>query len=403
MSKKIKNKGRFFFSLILLGLLLYLVGYGVYDRFFKEELIYQPTYGVVPLEVKTDALLVRNEILVYAQYGGEIVYNAIEGEKIKRNALVAKVQVSDEAAVEGGATLQRSMENYLLDTEKNLDEQWEAAVEALRVSVTSGTYGAVPEQKEEIARLLDRKRRLAVAESDGSTAVTEAVTGLIENNVVGLRSPAAGILSYAYDGYEMILQPEKLARVDLGAIFSEQIDPEELKKNRINTEEPVFKVIDSAVYHFLIAVDPAESHRYELKKDVSIDVEGQTVAGRIEDYFVQGEKLMVLIRSDEQFNHFHKRRQVPIRLKIEDFQGLTLHADSLFQREGSLGVYRIDQDQRARFTPVKVLGSTGDQVVVKDGSFIVFENEEAKTVKTIDLFDRVLREAERFEEGDKIQ
>ncbi len=403
MSKKIKNKGRFVFSLVFLGLLVYLVGYGVYDHFFKEELAYQPTYGVVPLEVQTDALLVRNEILVYAQYGGEIVYNAIEGEKIKRNALVAKVQVSGEEAAEDGGSVQRSMENYLLDTEKNLDEQWEAAVDALMASIASGTYGAVPEQKEEISRLLDRKRRLSVAEGQGSTSVTEAVTGLIENNVVGLRSPSAGILTYAYDGYEMILQLEKLARVDLGAIFSEQIVPEELKKNRINTEEPVFKVIDSAVYHFLIAVDPTESHRYELKKEVRIEVEGQSIAGRIEDFFVQGDQLMVLIRSDEQFNHFHKRRQVPIRLKIDDYQGLTLHADSLIQREGVLGVYRINQDQRARFTPVKVLGSTDDQVVVKDGSFIVFEGEEAKTVKTIDLFDRVLREAERFEEGDKIQ
>ena len=215
----------------------------------------------------------------------------------------------------------------------------------------------------------------------------------------GYTCPATGVISYYYDGLEAQYTPETMESMELLPMPEDEEDeenvipePENINRSSVSAGEPIYKVVDNAIWYAACRVESASIVKYQKGSKVSIVLPLDTVQGTVEQILDKGDYWMVILKFNRYYEDMPKLRRLEATVITSDNSGLIVPNESLTQEEGVTGVYVKDISGDYNFTRVKVITTDGDYSLLESSSFTE-KQEDGTTVKvsTVDIYDEIQR------------
>lgn len=372
-------------------------------------------YGNLQVIDSVDGYIIRDEKIIKANYEGEIKYFAEDGQKVENGYKVLEIQkdkVEDETRKKLEIINQRinNLENekfFKTDIDK-LNKEINNIIEEIQENSKNNNVEKVIELKKQLKIKLDKKNIIAGDKSfynkniDMLKKEQEQLKTRIDNDIQIMKSPVSGLISYYSDGLEDIFTINNMAAIDLEKVKDVKYHPTNLResKNAI-INQPLYKVVNNTTWYVAVEVDNKQIENYKEGRRVKIKISDSQVEGKIYRIIKNEDEFIVITKINQYMEEFYKIRQVKAEISVIDYEGLKIPKDSLLKKDGIVGVYVLDINRYAVFKEVSIVGYNDhdDFVIIKSNFFYKKENEEIKTVKTVKLYDEVVRNGDRIREG----
>lgn len=335
------------------------------------------TAGMVEIGWDAEAVLSRRERLEVAPAAGYPLPLVPEGRRVRPG--MAVVELVDDAAearpptgdgddaLAGRAGDLRDLREELYQLQRDLY----AAAVALRQAREDGQSGRVSQLTAELERLgaleEETAARIYFLET-GRPAGRRAPVAEGQDDPRVVFAPVPGVVSYAIDGLEGILDPDAADDWDLDWLEGLPAALAAPAAGPVAAGDPLFKVIDNLEMYCLLPLSLNDARRLTPGDTVLLrltDQGGRELAAaveRISDQPRDGHTLVVL-KVSEFPSELYAPRRLAVRLVLERHHGMLVPAAALFERRGVTGVYRMERDGPV-FEPVQVKGKSGDLAAV---------------------------------------
>jgi len=408
--KRIKKRrpkyGRIAFSLILVVLMIYfMVRLGI-DLFVKQHDTMVVDYGTLDIKADYHALILRNEIVINTQLKGSVSYFADEGDLVMKGEPLAEI-------FNDGST--EKTENTTEDTSLISNIEYDYTVieydimtlkDKILFALQHHDYLTLPDLKRDLILKLEMREKLEGENkflanrisSYSEQTIGEGHLSLGEKRT--LYSPADGILTYQLDGYEDYLTIDNIYNLNYDEI--DEIVPNQvmLQKASIQNDSPLFKLVDQSTYYILLRIDMKDVETYKQIQTVNITTPDMQMNGEVYDVFSNGDGAMAVIRLNENGSEVYDKRWLDCTVINENFKGLKIPVDAIVTLDETIGVYRVLEDRRLKFLPIKVLGYDDVHAIVQADQFY---DEEKGVLRTLSVSQEIVRDALRYKEGDLVE
>ncbi len=397
-----------FFTIII----FYLVYKAISGLFMNDPITEIVNYGELVSEKEYECVIIRNEEVINSPQEGSIKYFVEEGEKVEKGYNILEIYTSEvnEEDREKLMQLNKRIDNiqsnkddlFLIDIEK-INKKIETIVNEIKKNRLEGNFHRIEELKRELEDKIEKKRIINGDKSfsgfnlQSLKAEKNKLENKIKNSITEIKSPKSGIISYNIDGFEDILTPENISKIKYDYIESMEIKLNNLKLDKVIYDQPLFKIIDNTYWYIVVITDLQDSFKKGQK--VFIDMYDTRISGVVQDVFNNGNKKMVIIKTNQYAKDFYKVRKGIFNIVKEHYTGLKIHRDSIVQKNGKIGVYILDVNNKAYFKPIKIKGYNDDFAIVHNNFFYEKKGDESIRVGTLELYDEILRNAAKYEEG----
>ncbi|PAB58848.1 hypothetical protein CCE28_13220 [Anaeromicrobium sediminis] len=370
-------------------------------------------YGNLQVIDQVDGYILRDEKILKANYEGEIKYFAEDGQKVENGYKVLEIQkdkVEDETRKKLEIINQRinNLENkkfFKTDIDK-LNKEINNIIEEIQESSKNNNVEKIVDLKKELKIKLDKKNIIAGDKSfynkniDMLKKEQEELKIKIDNDIQVMKSPVSGLISYYIDGLEDIFTLNNMATIDLEKVKEANYDVTNLResKNAI-INQPLYKVVNNTTWYLVAEVDNNKIDKYKEGRRIKIKISDSQVEGKIYRIIKNEDKFIVIFKINQYMENFHKIRQTKAEISVIDYEGLKIPKDSLIKKDGLVGVYVLDVNRYAVFKEISIVGYDDEFVIIKSNFFYKKVNEEIKTIKTVKLYDEVVRNGDRIREG----
>lgn len=324
----------------------------------RESVVLAPAPGRVTLLVGEGRHVRTGDVIVEVNDAPEIGRSARELEEINRR--LAQTGTAFEA--ERGRLLMRrdDVEKRLLDARQVLSKalaegEGQAAREAeRRWESIERELAAIDQALAELARKEEEEREKLLVER-------EALLALRPGDVALVRSPGAGVISFAVDGLESEYAPGRR----LADLFDKRARAERriFDGARVGSGDPLFRVVETD--HIEVAIR-VKGTALALDTRVVLDfptIPERSFPGRlIESATIDGE-FYGRIRLDAFDSSLVHRRETDVVLTTERRDGIVVPRSAIVEERGRKGVYIMLGDTPV-FREVRVLGANDRQAVV---------------------------------------
>lgn len=407
------KRGKMVRSLIIIVVILFFSVKFALAMFFKENLTYELAYDQLNVERHYDSILFRNETIVYSTSSGNIKYFVAEGEKVKKGQKVAELYFNDQLDNSNNPVAEVSEEKELAASEiievniEEINKSLDALLADSISAIEEGEYIKASELKQDLILRMEKRDRLVANKSlvNNKSSFSQQFVGngqLGAGESLSLYSPYAGIVTFNVDNLEEQFTIEEIYNIDYSSVINQAIGLSSLSDNVIYKNSPVYKLVEPSTWFMVSVIGKEEINSYEADKVVTVQIGEESIKGIVADVFESGEQGALVVKFTEQFPSFYKLRKVDVNVVRENYQGLKVKKSSIITREEQNGVYILGVDNTATFVPIKVIGYNEEDVVVADEFFYIGTGDEKQRVRTLDRFNEVLIDPNRFKEGDKV-
>ncbi|WP_422448198.1 HlyD family efflux transporter periplasmic adaptor subunit [Thermoanaerobacterium sp. DL9XJH110] len=334
--------------------------------------------GSIQKSFFSEAVVVKNEILIKSPTGGNLQFLVKSGERVRVNTPLFIVTTNlgqkeeyEREIVELEKKIKSLKESSVSSLSINvIDKSIDETRKELKQAVSKGQFEKTSALKNELARLMKEKQeKIKVEESNIrllEKALKEKRNKLQEIQKI-VYSPAAGIVSFNIDGYENLLSPDTLQSLSSKQIKS--INGQAIKRDAENSGQvitatagkPVLKIVDN--FTSFLVFDTGNNRLEKGKSyDVRLPATGTRVKGKVIDVYEDGHVGVILI--DEDLPELFDSRKVEIEVLTENYTGNLIPTSCLVSLDGRVGVYLLEQGEKV-FTPVKVIAKSGDKAIVE--------------------------------------
>jgi putative membrane fusion protein len=344
---------------------------------------YTLEFGNIDVSVTAKALLLRDEVLVKTESSGQIQYVIAEGEKIKRNQVVAQIAPgSGESNTE--SDFERPEKTAVAIDMEQLEYDIAFLSTKIRYAISHDQYGEIYDLRDELEMKLDKQDKMT--EISGTVAV---VSEAFSNDTIQLMSPKSGVVSYYIDGYEEVLTDNNLYAIDFEKFLEQSIIPINHSSYTVDEYDSVYKIVDSNHWKLIAFINEHESDFFSEGKILNITIGDEIVTGQVIDIISQETGQALVIDMRQMISDFQKIRQVDAILNPSNYRGLVIEKGSLIKKDGDYGVYVLNVNNQVRFVPVKIIGYDHERAIVMSESY----QDAGKTVRTVSLYDEVIKDA----------
>lgn len=401
-------------SLLIIILVVFFAVKFALGTLFKENLTYELAYEQLNIEKTYNTILFRNETIVYSNSSGNIKYFVSEGEKVKKGQKVAEIYFNSQiSGEESGAVVTGDTESMMAPSEiieVNIEEINQSIDQLLAESITAideGDYLKAASLKQDLILRLEKRNRLEANKSlvNNKSSFSQQFVGsgdLGEGESLNLYSPYAGIVTFSVDNFEENFTIEEIYNIDYSTVMNQSIGLSAVSSDLVYKNSPVYKLVEPSTWFMVSIIEKDEINTYEKDKVVTVNIGEAVVKGIVADVFESGEHGALVTKFTEQFPEFYKLRKVDAVITRENYQGLKVKKSSITTKEGQNGVMILGIDNTATFVPIKVIGYNEEDAVVADEFFYIGSDDDKKRVRTLDRFNEVIIEPDRFREGDKV-
>lgn len=410
-----KKKQRLYRTLFFSVVILYFIYKLIFGLLIKEPDTQIVEFGELSTEKEYECLIVRNERIVKSPSEGIIKYYVEEGEKVEKNYKVSEIYTSD-VSDEDREQLKK-LNSRIEDIQSSKGDLFKIDVDRLNIEINNivdelrsariqDDFTKLSDLKIKLESKIDKKRRVS-GDKSFSGANLDRLQGeknkletRIKNSILQINSPESGIISYYIDGYEEILTPQNLANIKYEFIKGIESNSDKLRYDKVIFNQSIFKITDNTAWYVVIITDFEDANSFEIGKKVSVDILESRITGKITDKIQDDTKSFIIVRTNQYVSGFNNIRKANFKVIREHREGLKIHRDSVVERDGEMGVFLLSVNRKAIFRPIKVLGYDDDYVIVEINYFEVKEGDSSKRVRTVKLYDEVLRYGKKYKEGD---
>lgn len=409
-NKKNKNFKRFittlfFTALIVLFILIYFVP-NVGETFQKTRVA---TYDSIQIMDNLDCYVIRNETVFFSNQEGILKYNVDEGERVKKGIEVVKIHAQD---IDPSTESKLEVINQRIERLKNgdnlfqndinkIDELIQLDIDNLRTLQSEGNLAEARKIEEKIKRHMEKKN-IIINNTGFKTSNIEALEqernslqNVINQSLISCRANYSGIISYYIDAYE-----SELTTMNMYLLNKEEIEKIDGKvhdttRNKTMAKEPIYKIVDSSVWYVAgwIGLDKVEN--YIKGNSIILNLPNGKTKGIIYDIIKDEEDALVLIKIKHYYPEFWKLRKINADIIVADYEGLKIDNDSIVEVDDQKGVYTVDISGDYKFKPIKIIGTDGKKTIVESGFYYVQTQNGLEKIKTLNLYDEVLRNAKK--------
>ncbi len=387
------------FTLLKISIFILLLISGAYylymSNMFNRDISYPLVYGNIDVSIEADGFIIRDEKVITTNSSGQVQYFIAEGEKIKKNQLVAQIQ-TDVVDVHDERD-----EDLEIVTNQNIsvdidDLNYEIAFifTKIKESIDNGRYSQVYGLKDELMLKLDKKMRLGTLNMPEENQIN--VSEKISDTLTQLMAPSSGIISYYIDGYENVLKDINLYQINFNLLNKQIMDVENFSTQFVNEGDILYKVVNSNHWKFIALVDKYYQDFFDIGRKIQVEINGEKVSGEVVEIIDQDDNIAILLNMNNIISDFQKNRKMKVNLLPINYKGLQIENNSLVKVNGEYGVYILNTNNKAVFRLVKIIGYDDNYAIVEGDSFKKMVNGETTNVSTVKLYDEVVRNGERY-------
>ncbi len=399
------NRLAFLLTIIIVMYTIY--GFGV-SALRKSLDVTTIESGEIESAVTVEAKIMRNEKVTYSKFSGNTKYFIHEGEKVGKEEFVIKVgdskaeielenkinQIDEE--IMKIQNKRKEVSNYKPEIDQ-ISREIDASIQKYnKLSGTNYNYN-VYDLKSEIQSKLNLKGTLVLNESAEKTASYREEKSNYQNKLEGLsrviKAEEAGVISYYVDGFEDVYKPENYASI----LDNDNKNIDKLvasaKKDKINKQEPAFKIVDGYEWYVTCYVDIKKSKDWEVGKAKRVrfpKIDNSTLKAELV-HIEEGKKgNRVLFKFTEQIERYLQFRNVSLSIIESKNNGFKLPRESVINKSMIVLPKGYTKSENIK-TYVKKLEGTSKlkqeiNVYYEDEQYIYVKNEDG----TINIGDRLL-------------
>lgn len=385
--------GRFLFSLILLGLI---IG-GVYlaaGRAVAWMGRCSPVPETIQVSRSLTGLMLRDESRVYTQNSGKVTYFVQDGEKVQAGQKIAEIVVTGSGAPAQGPLASQGV----LDADKQKKAQLETEIEALMTAiatgVSTGEITGISSLKTDLNMKLAEKAQLQneiTALESGYQPETAAAgnASAKTGQVLEIRSPGTGIVSFYSDGLEETLKPALYRTISPAALTIKE--PSGIAVPEIQAGSLLYKLVDSSVWYLMVPISPTDRQVLGQSQGIELQIGEESFQASLKDVMELEGQSVLMLESRGALPGFHKMRQVKAGLMMDRYPGLAVPISAVNTNGEESMVISVDANNRRRQVPVQVISRLPDRLIVAEDSYYSGSGSALKKIVTLGKKDYILR------------
>ena len=381
--------------------------------------------GFIEVTEKVEGVIVKDEKVYKSDCHGEIEFFEDEGEKISIGTKIAEISINKNDLI---------LKNELIEIENKLDKFQNAqahektsvqtAIEkrkyidnivlGIQKNIIKGKYTEIFRLKNELDININENKNI-ISKNDYDDydlekliEQKEKLMNEIESLSRSYYSDFTGILSYNIDGLETIYSSEKVSEFTpenfriIGGEVNSVID-----KTEVNFGESIFKICNNYKWYLITKINHKSLEQLE---------EGDTVyikLNEIEDRFkakifrinTEGEQSLIVFSFDEYFYKIANDRYVDVEIIKKRYDGFKIPKDIIVEKDEHKGVYIKDISNIVKFRYIEIKVEDDEYVIISEGDSGKIEVEidgQMKNKYTVQMYDKIIVDVKKIEEGDII-
>lgn len=335
--------------------------------------------GTIPFETQVSAIVVRDEQIVSAPNYGQPNYIVAEGDRVEADAPVMEVykwgyneKVMNDL-IDYQTKIEQYQENGLNDqTVIDLDNQIAQKAADIKNVITGTAEGNILSVERELKALMAQKRQYlkdtvpADQQLNDFYTQEKEIDGRVNNWRQQLTAPAAGVVSFYFDGAESVLNAANVQNIksaDIVDILNGTTGRQVTAADE-EAEVPVYRLVNSYKWYLLVRSESeipefANGTVFSIAFDDYISRQYQgTVVGSVEE----DNSYIYTIELTDEIGELLNVRRAETKV-FTQFSGLKVPEKALKEVNGVTGV-NIVTGREKTFVPVTV-------DIIKDGNAII--------------------------------
>lgn len=350
INEKYKRKSNKKIMYTFFGVLfVYLIFNFLINVFSKKINIDTVKTGIIEDVIKTEARIVRDEFIVYSEYGGSVSYMLREGEKVGKNQVVASIKDKEvyskleekiseiEEKIIDAQELRNDVSYFRDDLNKINIDIYNLVKKFERLRGSNYDYN-IYDLRNEINDKLDLKAKLILNENSNATNnyLNEKMvySDKMKKSVSNIISKKAGIISYYVDTLEDEYTPDNLIFKSNDIKYNSKKILKSIKKENINKGVPVFKVVDDYKWYMILKLSNENYQKIINNKYLDIrfpEVSNITLRAKVFDN-IKGDKNTVILQLNDQIENFLQFRDIELNIILNKKEGLKILNDTIVEK-----------------------------------------------------------------------
>ncbi len=335
-----------------------------------------------------DAWFFRDEQVIAQTKAGAVKHSVCGGERVQQNAVLATVYATPEALESSRdigplekkiAQLEDAMDSSgdSSDTAK-LDQQITASLQELAGDIKTGSGSALGSTAEALRSLSLRKNAAGIEESELQAEIgllkekLESLKLQVSGQAVELSSPVSGYFSEVVDGYENVMRPELLEKLNLA-----QLDQLINSREAEASEGQLGKVIQGFSWYLAVKIPKSEAGRLKAGQDINVSFTQASLESPVTVRSVsnseEGENALVVLEGSAFGTEMVSMREQPVEIILGSYTGLKVPKEAVHVENSESGdrtvVYVLSGSlQKEKSITDSILFDAGDYYVVKQSA-----------------------------------
>lgn len=414
----IRNRKRLRLVFLVLVLILVFAGYVSRSKATNIETVKPVKYDYID-KIDTKGYLILDEKTYTSQGKGVVDYSVRDGERVSKDYVIANLNlmsdVSDlkdellkvQSAIEHkNQNLNPSNQEFeISDKEINL-------ISTIQDSLIKEEMPGVLESIETLE--LNTKKNVDISEISSLINLSnqeledrrdELSREIATNNIV-YKSENSGIVSYKIDNLEEVFTVEKIPEMTYDFIKENSKITYKGQTNQVETGEPLYKIVDNFSYYMAIPVDDISKIR-SLRKEDKVDLlinSDTSLSGEIVEINKTDKTGVIVVLLKEKLSEVGLDRQVDVSIIKDRSDSYLVPTSSIVESNNTSGLYLLELNGIVRFRPIKIISQRGEETIVERGdSKGYIKGKNNKEVRTITVFDQIIKDPRDIEEGQIIR
>jgi putative membrane fusion protein len=344
-------------------------------------------YGTLQNTHDVTCYIVRDETVYYAIQDGSVGYNYDEGTGVRAGTEIITTDASGESESAGTYSEYNKHANYTADMSAVIsDKNRMDAVEATLKEEASSTDDT--DKAEKLNRYIDVLDEFNDSSDDGNksdSSIPDSSFGVLGSNT----TEASGTLSYMMDGYETAFSPYTMSLLDKKKLAELDYDVYNFGTGKTLKDEPVFKIINSNKWYAVTWINASLLGYFSEGSSVELNLPKGSVKGTVKELYDEGNEIMMILEFNVYYEDLASLRKIDTTLMTSNSDGLVVDSSFIATENGVPGVYVLDVTGNTTFTPVKIIDSDGENMLVASGYYYEQVDGETKQVATVNVYDEI--------------
>lgn len=373
--RRIRFRFFIFLAIFLLGIILFF-------RAKDDPVVAFVQRGEMKSSYKMDAIIIRDEELIEAEEYGKVTFLVPEGQRVVKGQLIAELYALgyDHEVIDERNMLQQKIKDYqeknilqdIVDKDlKKFNQDIAEKAENVYTFVQSGERDDLLYQEQQLKELmLERQEYLertikADEYLDRLYQQKEKLDDKIDKWKIDITAIDSGVVSFCFDGCEMLLSPNRLKDLTPGDVDNILQNAKIQKAEEAQAFRPLYRLVNNHNWYVII-VDRENRQLLQNKGTYDLVFEGyhdDSFRGKVIQSKRNKKDMYYVMEMKEEIGPLLNVRKGKITID-NTFEGLKVPVKGIEQREGEKGIIRFEQGKRV-FVPVEVIIKDEEYAIVK--------------------------------------